>query len=114
MPPRAMRAALMALMAAMALRSMQGIWTRPAIGSQVRPRLCSMPISAAFPPGGEFPQVLRKSGGGHGAGYAHFSLAAYVRAGNGGVFLYRMAIPPAVSRKRCTASGYGETQNLVA
>ncbi len=32
----------------MALRSMQGICTRPATGSQVRPRLCSMPISAAF------------------------------------------------------------------
>ena len=43
-----MRAALIALMAAIALRSMQGICTRPPIGSQVSPRLCSMPISAAF------------------------------------------------------------------
>ena len=43
-----MRAALMALMAAMALRSMQGTCTRPPIGSQVSPRLCSMAISAAF------------------------------------------------------------------
>ena len=42
------RAALMALTAPMALRSMQGICTSPATGSQVRPRLCSMPISAAF------------------------------------------------------------------
>ena len=32
----------------MALRSMQGIWTRPPTGSHVRPRLCSIPISAAF------------------------------------------------------------------
>ena len=43
-----MRAAVMALTEATALRSMQGIWTRPPMGSQVRPRLCSMPISAAF------------------------------------------------------------------
>ena len=47
-PSSARRAASMALMAPMALRSMQGIWTRPPMGSQVRPRLCSMPISAAF------------------------------------------------------------------
>ena len=47
-PRRAKRAALIAFTAPMVLRSMQGIWTRPAIGSQVRPRLCSMPISAAF------------------------------------------------------------------
>ena len=33
---------------AMALRSIQGICTSPPTGSQVRPRLCSMPISAAF------------------------------------------------------------------
>ena len=32
----------------MALRSMHGICTRPPTGSQVRPRLCSTPISAAF------------------------------------------------------------------
>src|ERR1051326_2250979 len=42
-----MRQALMALTAPMALRSMQGICTRPPMGSQVIPRLCSMPISAA-------------------------------------------------------------------
>lgn len=47
-PRRAMRAAVTALTAAMPLRSMHGIWTRPPTGSQVRPRLCSMPISAAF------------------------------------------------------------------
>ena len=39
---------LMARMAATALRSMQGICTRPFTGSQVRPRLCSMAISAAY------------------------------------------------------------------
>ncbi|MOA56582.1 hypothetical protein D3C78_1805850 [compost metagenome] len=32
----------------MALRSMQGTWTSPPTGSQVRPRLCSRAISAAF------------------------------------------------------------------
>ena len=47
-PRSARRAALMALMAPMALRSMQGICTCPPTGSQVMPRLCSMPISAAF------------------------------------------------------------------
>ena len=47
-PRMARRAALIAFTAPIALRSMQGIWTSPAIGSQVRPRLCSMPISAAF------------------------------------------------------------------
>ena len=40
--------AFMARMAATALRSMQGICTRPQMGSQVRPRLCSMAISAAY------------------------------------------------------------------
>lgn len=47
-PRNAIRAALMALPAEIALRSMQGICTSPAMGSQVRPRLCSMAISAAF------------------------------------------------------------------
>jgi hypothetical protein len=32
----------------MALRSMQGTWTRPLMGSQVMPRWCSSAISAAF------------------------------------------------------------------
>ncbi len=47
-PRNAIRAALTALPAEIALRSMQGICTSPAMGSQVRPRLCSMAISAAF------------------------------------------------------------------
>src|SRR5690606_8843773 len=47
-PRRAMREALIALTEPIALRSMQGICTSPPIGSQVRPRLCSIPISAAF------------------------------------------------------------------
>ena len=47
-PRSAMRAALIALTEPMALRSMQGICTSPPTGSQVSPRLCSMPISAAF------------------------------------------------------------------
>ena len=47
-PASASRAALIALTAPIALRSMHGTCTRPPMGSQVRPRLCSMPISAAF------------------------------------------------------------------
>ena len=47
-PRIASREALIALMAAIALRSMQGICTSPLTGSQVRPRLCSIAISAAF------------------------------------------------------------------
>ncbi len=38
----------MAVMDATAFRSMHGTWTSPPTGSQVSPRLCSMPISAAF------------------------------------------------------------------
>ena len=38
----------MARLAATALRSMQGICTRPQMGSHVRPRWCSMAISAAY------------------------------------------------------------------
>src|SRR5690606_10657866 len=41
-------AALMALMAPMQLRSIHGICTNPPMGSQVRPRWCSMAISAAM------------------------------------------------------------------
>ncbi|MCY1536721.1 hypothetical protein D9M68_721900 [compost metagenome] len=48
LPRRAICAALMAFTAAMALRSMHGTCTSPPTGSQVRPRLCSRPISAAF------------------------------------------------------------------
>ena len=47
-PRSDMRAALIALIEAIALRSMHGTCTRPPIGSQVRPRLCSIAISAAF------------------------------------------------------------------
>lgn len=36
----------MALIAAIELRSIQGTYTNPKIGSQVRPRLCSNPILA--------------------------------------------------------------------
>ena len=40
--------ALIARIAATALRSMQGICTRPAIGSQVKPKWCSIATSAAY------------------------------------------------------------------
>ena len=44
----AIRAALIALTRPIALRSMHGICTSPPTGSQVSPRWCSIPISAAF------------------------------------------------------------------
>ncbi|MNY35533.1 hypothetical protein D3C86_1699450 [compost metagenome] len=47
-PRRAICVALIAFTAAIALRSMHGTCTSPPTGSQVRPRLCSRPISAAF------------------------------------------------------------------
>ena len=47
-PRIARRDALIALIEPIALRSIHGTCTRPPTGSQVRPRLCSMPISAAF------------------------------------------------------------------
>src|SRR5882757_6350334 len=47
-PRSAIRAEWTALTEAIALRSMHGICTRPPTGSQVSPRWCSMPISAAF------------------------------------------------------------------
>ena len=46
-PRSAVRAAVTAFTEATALRSMHGICTSPPTGSQVRPRLCSIPISAA-------------------------------------------------------------------
>src|SRR5262249_3186420 len=48
-PASARRAAVVALTLPIAWRSMHGICTRPPPGSQVRPRWCSIPISAAFP-----------------------------------------------------------------
>ena len=91
-PRRARRAALIALMAPIALRSMQGIWTRPPIGSQVRPRLCSMPISAAFSICSGVPPMGRgEAGGGHRAGDADLALAADLGAGDRGVRLVEHA-----------------------
>mgnify|MGYP000235778415 CR=1 FL=1 len=40
--------ALIALIAPIEFLSMHGIWTKPLIGSHVNPKLCSIPISAAF------------------------------------------------------------------
>ena len=48
LPLKAKRAALTALTAAMALRSIHGTCTNPHTGSQVKPKLCSIAISAAF------------------------------------------------------------------
>jgi hypothetical protein len=47
-PLNAKLLALMALIAAIELRSIQGTYTKPKIGSQVKPRLCSNPIFAEF------------------------------------------------------------------
>ena len=102
-PRRAMRAALIALTAPIALRSMHGICTRPPIGSQVRPRLCSMPISAAFSTcwidaaerGDSAPAAIEQA--------TPTSPWQPTSAPEIDAFsLYRMPIAPAVSRKSMT------------
>src|SRR5688500_17524217 len=88
LPLRARRAALMAFTLAMALRSMHGICTRPPTGSQVRPRLCSMPTSAAFSTcSGVPPSTSHSAPGGHRAGRAHLALAPDLRPRDGRVLL---------------------------
>jgi hypothetical protein len=85
---RARRAACTALAAPMALRSMQGICTRPPMGSQVMPRLCSMAISAACSIWPSLPpRAARQSPGRHRAGHAHFALAPNLSAADGRVLL---------------------------
>ena len=91
-PYSAIRAAVMAWTDATALRSMQGIWTSPPIGSQVSPRLCSMPISAAFSTcSGVPPRTSRETAGRHRAGRADLALAADLGAGDRGVLLEQHA-----------------------
>ena len=88
----AMRAALIAFTAAIALRSMHGICTRPPTGSQVRPRLCSMPISAAFSTcSGRAAEHLAQRAGRHRAGRADLALAADLGAGDRRVLLVQHA-----------------------
>jgi hypothetical protein len=87
-----MREACTALAAPMALRSMQGICTRPPMGSQVMPRLCSMAISAACSIWPSLPpSAAVKSARGHGAGHAHFALATDLRAADRCVLLVKNA-----------------------
>jgi LysR family transcriptional regulator (chromosome initiation inhibitor) len=87
-PCSAMRAALMALTDAMALRSMHGICTSPPTGSQVRPRWCSMPISAAFSTcAGVPPITAHKAPAAIAAGHAHLALTAHLGPADTGVFL---------------------------
>ncbi|MNZ87402.1 hypothetical protein D3C78_1062580 [compost metagenome] len=100
-----MRTALMALTEPMALRSMQGTCTSPPIGSQVSPRLCSMPISAAFSTCCTLPPIT-----------SHKAPAAIEQATPTSPWqptsapeieafsLYRMPMAAAVSRKRTTPS----------
>src|SRR6185436_9485850 len=104
-PRSAMRAALIALTDPMALRSMQGIWTSPPTGSQVSPRLCSIPISAAFstcslvPPSAATrpPAAIEQA--------TPTSPWQPTSAPEMEAFsLYSMPIPPAVRRKRITPS----------
>src|SRR6056297_327247 len=83
-PRKAIRAALTALTAPIALRSIQGICTSPAIGSQVRPRLCSMPISAAF---STWELLPHEAAGGHRAGDTDLTLAAHFGTGDRRVLL---------------------------
>ncbi|MNS99507.1 hypothetical protein D3C72_1339120 [compost metagenome] len=100
-----MRTALIAFTEPMALRSMQGTWTSPPIGSQVRPRLCSMPISAAFSTCCTVPPIT-----------SHSAPAAIEQATPTSPWqptsapemeafsLYRMPMAAAVSRNRTTPS----------
>ena len=83
-----MRAALIALIEAMALRSMQGTYTGPPIGSAGQAQIV---FHADF--GGVFhlfrraAQHFSQRAGSHRAGRAHFALAAHFGAGDRGVEL---------------------------
>src|SRR5678815_3270062 len=87
-PSSARREASMAFTAPIALRSMQGICTRPPIGSQVRPRVV---LHADF--GGVLDLAGRAAQRGgqarrrHRAGHADLALAADFRAADRRVFL---------------------------
>src|ERR1044071_8681454 len=89
-PTKARRQASIALIAPTALRSMQGTWTSPPTGSQVRPRLCSIPISAAFsicelvPPSAA---ARCRAGRGDRAGHSDLALAADFGPRDGGILL---------------------------
>ena len=61
LPLSAKREAFIALIAPIALRSIQGTCTKPPTGSQVNPRLCSIPISAAFSTAGTVPPIISAS-----------------------------------------------------
>ena len=91
-PRSAMRAALMALPAEMALRSMHGICTSPPIGSHVRPRLCSIAISAAFSTCcGVPPRISASPAGGHRRRGTYLALAADLGTGDGRALLVQRA-----------------------
>ena len=64
---------------------MQGICTSPHTGSQVMPRWCSSPISAAYSICEGLPPKLVGCGGRHGAGDAHLALATHLGARDRGV-----------------------------
>ena len=85
---------------------MHGICTRPPTGSQVRPRLCSMPISAAFSTwSGVPPSTSASAPAAIEQADADLALAAHLGAGDRGVLLVEACrSPPAVSRKRTTPS----------
>ena len=94
----------MAFTAPMALRSMQGICTSPPMGSQVMPRLCSMPISAACSTCALVPSERRhQTAGRHRTSHADFALASDFGAGNRGVLLVEDAdrAAPSAGSGRC-------------
>ena len=78
----------MALAAAIALRSMHGIWTRPPIGSQVRPEVVfHCDFRGVFHLLGRAAHDLGQSCCGHRRRRAHLALAADFGAGDRGLFL---------------------------
>src|SRR6266700_6884528 len=90
-----MRAAVIALTEPTALRSMHGICTSPPTGSQVRPRLCSMPISAAFSTcSGVPPRTSARPAAAMEQAEPTSPLAAHFRAGDGRVLLEQQPDSP--------------------
>ena len=89
---RAMREALTAFMAAMALRSMQGTCTWPGHRVAGQTQVVFHADLGGFTDMlGAAAHQLGQAGGGHGAGDAHFTLAAHFGAGDGRVHLVEHA-----------------------
>ena len=91
-PRSAIRAALIALSDAIALRSMHGICTSPPTGSQVSPRLCSIAdLGGVLDLLRGAAEHLGQPGRRHRAGRADLALAADLGAGDRRVLLEQHA-----------------------